>query len=186
MDENFWKEAYKDSWARASDKENWVKSSIEQLAGVPVEVIGLGAGSTDYIAGSAVFNGHEKGGADLYLPSLDIYVEVTGPNIKVTKNDALWVRPDKIAGALRKIAAGTGKMHVVVHLAQLQPNGEKIARVLLLDTRIERAVADSTIELIKPKIRGRVEQYYAVPANYILVRPYENFLQFLRQANQPS
>ena len=185
MDENFWKDAYKDSWAKASDKENWVKSSIEKAASIPVEIVGLGAGSTDYISGSAASNDKEKGGADLYLPSLDIYVEVTGPNIKVSESDTLWVRPDKIASALRKIDEGIGTMHLVVHMAELRPNGQKLARVIFIEKRIKDAIADGTIELINPRIRGNIEQYYAIPANYVLVRPYENFLQFLRSASLP-
>ncbi|WP_071595209.1 hypothetical protein [Hymenobacter aerophilus] len=180
MDDNFWKDAYSASWKQASEKENWIKATIEKETGLAVEVIGLGAGSTDYISGSAALNDKEKGGADLYLPERDIYVEVTGPNINVSADDDLWIRPDKAENAFNKIASEIGKMHVVVHLATIKPTGDKLARVILMTAKLQEDIRNSKIPLITPRIRGNQERYYSIPANYVLVRPYEKFINFLK------
>ena len=102
MNENFWKDAYKDTWTKSSDRENWMIDLIKRETGKTAVDSGLGAGTEAYIDGSAQRNGYEKGDADLHILGTDIYVEVTGPLKKTVPEDApLWFRPDKLNNAIR-------------------------------------------------------------------------------------
>lgn len=96
MDKNYWKEAYKEYWEISSKKEIFVKELIESKTGFKTLEVGLGAGSEDFLSGSASDYGLTKGDADLYVIVPDTYVEVTGPNISVKPEDTLWIRPDKV------------------------------------------------------------------------------------------
>ena len=96
MDKNYWKEAYKEYWEISSKKEIFVKELIESKTGFKTLEVGLGAGSEDFLSGSASDYGLTKGDADLYVIIPDTYVEVTGPNISVKPEDTLWIRPDKV------------------------------------------------------------------------------------------
>ena len=123
MDKNYWKEAYKEYWEISSKKEIFVKELIESKTGVKTLEVGLGAGSEDFLSGSASDYGLTKGDADLYVIIPDTYVEVTGPNISVKPEDTLWIRPDKVKNSFNKQKAGKGKLHVIVHIAKIKPNG---------------------------------------------------------------
>lgn len=79
MDKNYWKEAYKEYWEISSKKEIFVKELIESKTGFKTLEVGLGAGSEDFLSGSASDYGLTKGDADLYVIVPDTYVEVTGP-----------------------------------------------------------------------------------------------------------
>lgn len=87
MDKNYWKEAYKEYWEISSKKEIFVKELIESKTGFKTLEVGLGAGSEDFLSGSASDYGLTKGDADLYVIVPDTYVEVTGPNISVKPED---------------------------------------------------------------------------------------------------
>lgn len=120
MDKNYWKEAYKEYWEISSKKEIFVKELIESKTGFKTLEVGLGAGSEDFLSGSASDYGLTKGDADLYVIVPDTYVEVTGPNISVKPEDTLWIRPDKVKNSFNKQKAGKGKLHVIVHIAKNQ------------------------------------------------------------------
>lgn len=102
MDKNYWKEAYKEYWEISSKKEIFVKELIESKTGFKTLEVGLGAGSEDFLSGSASDYGLTKGDADLYVIVPDTYVEVTGPNISVKPEDTLWIRPDKVKNSFNK------------------------------------------------------------------------------------
>ena len=65
MDTNYWKNAYKKTWDQSSQRENALIEILESATGRRITSAGLGAGTTDYISGSAQENGYEKGDADL-------------------------------------------------------------------------------------------------------------------------
>ena len=132
MDKNYWKEAYKEYWEISSKKEIFVKELIESKTGFKTLEVGLGAGSEDFLSGSASDYGLTKGDADLYVIVPDTYVEVTGPNISVKPEDTLWIRPDKVKNSFNKQKAGKGKLHVIVHIAKIKPNGNIAIRVIIL------------------------------------------------------
>ena len=133
MDKNYWKEAYKEYWEISSKKEIFVKELIESKTGFKTLEVGLGAGSEDFLSGSASDYSLTKGDADLYVIVPDTYVEVTGPNISVKPEDTLWIRPDKVKNSFNKQKAGKGKLHVIVHIAKIKPNGNIAIRVIMLN-----------------------------------------------------
>ena len=82
MDENYWKDAYQDTWDEASKREKGLKAYIEKSVGVRCSETGLGTGTTVYISGTAEKNGYQKGDADFQVEGTNVYVEVTGPLVK--------------------------------------------------------------------------------------------------------
>ena len=44
MDENYWKDAYQDTWDESSKREKRLKVYLERLTGMKCEESGLGAG----------------------------------------------------------------------------------------------------------------------------------------------
>ena len=62
MNENYWKDAYQNTWDKASKREKRLMARLEKMAGVKCSESGLGAGSTAYISGSAERNGYQKDG----------------------------------------------------------------------------------------------------------------------------
>ncbi len=159
---NFWKDAYKDSWEQSATKENLIKEIIEAETGLRVDIVGLGAGTTDYISGSAQDNNHEKGDADLYIESKDIHIEVTGPNVPMMIFDDLWFRPDKLNNTYKKVVTGEGKLHLIVHVQDDKQNGKKIIRGINLNKQFFMDVKANPYPIITPKIRGNVEKYIEV------------------------
>lgn len=76
MDKNYWKEAYKEYWEISSKKEIFVKELIESKTGFKTLEVGLGAGSEDFLSGSASDYSLTKGDADLYVIVPDTYLQV--------------------------------------------------------------------------------------------------------------
>ena len=60
MNETYWKDAYRNTWDQSSARENRLKAYLEKLTGKTLSDNGLGAGSSDYISGSARRNGYQK------------------------------------------------------------------------------------------------------------------------------
>lgn len=170
-DWNYWKDRYKDSWGKAAEKERMVIRLIEEHTGKRVQLFGLGAGSTGYLQGRAADHDAAKGDADLYIPEADVFVEVTGPNIKVDPKDALWIRPDKITNALEKARNGIGKGHYVVHVIDRKDAPGTLVRALPITPELLR------FPTINPKIRGAVETYREIPATYSGLLSFEEFLK---------
>lgn len=159
---NFWKDAYKDSWEQSATKENLIKGIIESETGLKVDIVGLGAGTTDYISGSAKDNNHEKGDADLYIESKDIHIEVTGPNVPMMIFDDLWFRPDKLNNTYKKVVTGEGNLHLIIHVQDDKQNGKKIIRGINLNKQFFMDVRTNPYPIITPKIRGNIEKYIEV------------------------
>ena len=98
---------------KIADKEEKIKRIIEGECKCRVEYVGLGAGSTAYLSGSAKSRGFKKGGSDLHVMDTNIFIEVTGPNMESVGEEAdLWIRPDKIEYAI----AHPENDHWVVHV----------------------------------------------------------------------
>ncbi|WP_405571171.1 hypothetical protein [Winogradskyella sp. Asnod2-B02-A] len=180
MDKHYWKNAYKDSWEASASKEKYVKEIIEKQTGLEVLEIGLGAGSSEFIEGNAKDNELEKGDADLYVKDKDCFIEVTGPNIKMDFDRPLWIRPDKLRNAYRKLRDGKGKLHVIIHVLN-EKNDEITIRVIVLDNLFfDHLITKKSFNLVKPKIRGREETYYEIPPKHETIISLEDFLTKLR------
>lgn len=96
---DYWKNKYHPTWGVSGRREDTIAERISRLTGHTVKAVGFGAGSEDFLSGTAKSHGHEKGEADLSVDGTNIVIEVTGPNVPVKLTDALWIRPDKIATA---------------------------------------------------------------------------------------
>ena len=173
MDNNFWKDRYKDSWDKAAQKEKMVIELIESKTGKKVELFGLGAGSSEYFSGSASENNSMKGDADLFIKDSNVFIEVTGPNIKVNLSDSLWIRPDKIQNALNKISKGICEHCYVVHVIERKDDSSILLRVIAISEEL------NTFPTINPRIRGTVETYKDIPANYNKIMTFEEFLTLI-------
>lgn len=180
MDKHYWKNAYKDSWEVAASKEKAIKNIIEKETGYEVVEIGLGAGKTEFIEGSANDNKLTKGDADLYVKEKECYIEVTGPNIKMGIKKPLWVRPDKLRNAYDKLKKGEGKLHVVVHVLT-QPDNETVIRVIVLDSLFyDHLINNKSFNQVHPSINGREETYYEIPPEHETIISLEEFVQRLK------
>ncbi len=177
---NYWKDAYKESWEAASTKEKAIKSLIEAQTGLSVIEVGLGAGTTDYIPGSAKDHNLTKGDADLYIPEKDCYIEVTGPNIPMAFSKPLWVRPDKLQNTFQKIKEGRGKLHVVFHVLTEVGNKEVKIRIIKLDKTFFGYLNNNAFVMAYPTIRGREEKYVELPPEHEVILNLEEFFELLK------
>lgn len=180
MDKHYWKDAYKDQWEAASKKEEAVKKLIENETGLEVQIVGLGAGTSGFIAGNATDNNLEKGDADLYITQTDSYVEVTGPNIPMQLEAPLWFRPDKFQNTEKKLLAGKGKLHFVVHVLDQRGTGNKVIRVINLNEYFFKKLKTGSYPTVYPRIRGRQETYIEIPYNSDVILSFGEFIELLK------
>lgn len=179
MDKHYWKNAYKDFWSVSAAKEKTVASLLKRDTGLDVIEIGLGAGLTSFITGNASENQCKKGDADLYIPQIDCYIEVTGPNIKMDAKADLWVRPDKLQNSYEKLENEEGKLHTLVHVL-VQPTNEPLLRAIILDELFfEHLYQKKSFRMVQPFIRGRRETYYELPSDHETVLSWGSFLKRL-------
>lgn len=172
MDKDYWKEAYQFAWDGSSKRELALAQWVEGLTGRKVEISGLGAGTTDFISGSAADNGYDKGDADLHIADTPIYIEVTGPLSAGVPEDApLWFRPDKFNNAVK--SARTGHDTFFAHHC---PSAD-LWRVIHIDPALIQRLYNPDFQVVTPLIRGRTERYVEVPAGDPCVKP----LRFLER-----
>jgi len=163
MDKHYWKNAYKDFWDAAAAKEISIKNIIESDTGCEVMIVGMGAGGSAFVKGSAEDNKLAKGDADLFVTHKECFIEVTGPNVRMDFDKPLWVRPDKLRNSYQKLMKGEGRLYVIVHVLS-QPDNETAIRVVLLDQLFfDHLIHKKSFAKIHPVIRGRVETYYEIP-----------------------
>jgi hypothetical protein len=168
---NYWKDRYKDQWAASNKREKLVADMIKRDTGRDVEFVGFGAGSTEYLEGSAASHGHQKGDADLHILDTHIYVEVTGSHKPIEAHRPLWVRPDKIQAA--QDAREQGKQVVLVHCAE---NLDLFRVIPIGSSRFDV----KEFHLLTPRIRGSVERFYEIPANHKMIYSWGSFVKFVK------
>ena len=163
-DDDYWKKQYKDTWAQSSQRELTIAKLLEDASGKKIQPIGLGAGSTDFLSGTALQHGHAKGDADFIVVDTNIHLEVTGPLVTfVDERQDLWIRPDKLANAKQKL--DDHETWVIHHL----PKNDLI-RVVLLSKEFFTAFDNGEFSIVTPRIRGVQERYYAIPAVHQCVK----------------
>lgn len=172
-DFDYWKKQYKETWGRSSQRETAIAEYLAQASGEKIKPVGLGAGSADFLSGSASAHGHVKGDADLVVVGTSIYLEVTGPLVpSVDQNQDLWVRPDKVANANKnKISHETWVVH---HLPK-----NNLIRVVPLDSGFWQALEAGVFPIVTPRIRGVQERYHAIPATHSCVKSCSVLIQRL-------
>ncbi len=174
MGDHYWKDIYQEKWELSSQREEFMIRWIKENTGRQAEAVGLGAGTSDFIDGSAKQNGHEKGDADLHIVDTDIYVEVTGPLTKtVSVQSPLWFRPDKLENAIRNRKNGHDTF-----FAHHCPS-KNCWRIIHIDDSLIRRYQSGAFRIVYPMIRGHRETYVEIPSNDPCIRPLaylENYL----------
>jgi hypothetical protein len=174
-DPNFWKDQYKDSWAKADKRERHIIETIKEETGHVAVCVGLGAGSTDFLSGSAASRGLEKGAADLQLEGSNIFLEVTGPQTKTVKLDApLWVRPDKIANARKNFP---DHETWIIHWLEL----DGTLRVIKMDQAFFLALDNNEFPLVHPYIRGTQETYHQIATAHACVKEFKVLIDRIKE-----
>ena len=174
MDNNYWKNAYQNTWDQSSERENFMVNWIKENTGLTAEVIGLGAGTNEFIDGSATQNGYEKGDADLHIVDSNIYIEVTGPLTKsVSVHSALWFRPDKFQNAIRNRMNGHDTF-----FAHHCPSAD-LWRIIHIDDILVKRYQRGDFRIVNPWIRGRRETYVEIPSNDICIESLDYLRDYL-------
>jgi hypothetical protein len=164
------KDIYQHQWEASNAKEYFLKTYIEQHTNLKVDFFGLGAGSTEYI--STPPPGHKPGDADLYLPEIDTYIEITGPNIQVNDSEPLWIRPDKLNNSFKKLKNNQGRLHIIAHFITTKQS-KQIIRIINLDNFFFSKAKE--FEKIKPYINKHYQEFISIPHNHKVVKQL-NFL----------
>lgn len=173
MDENYWKEAYKDTWNQSSERENRLKAYIEKLTGKTLSDNGLGAGTSDYISGSAARNGYQKGDADLFVNGTNIYIEITGPLVPTVKSTApLWFRPDKINNAVKNYNHDVFFAHHCM--------AEDLWRIIHVDDEFKQRFRNYEFEVVTPVIRGRKERYVEIQVTDRCIKKLDYLIEYIK------
>lgn len=174
MDNNYWKRAYQNTWDASSEREKFMINWIMINTGLTAERFGLGAGTSDFIDGSAEDNGYEKGEADLHIINTNVYIEVTGPLTKsVPVSSALWFRPDKFENAIKNMSNGHDTF-----FAHHCPS-ENLWRIVHIDDELAERYLDGDFRIVTPCIRGRQERYVEVPSNDVCIKSLNSLLTYL-------
>lgn len=174
MSENYWKEAYKETWDESSKRERRLMTYLEESTGMQCTAAGLGAGSTQYISGSAARNGYQKGDADFVIDGTNIYIEVTGPLVRTVKPEApLWFRPDKLNNAIMNYRHDIFLAHHCM--------SADLWRVIHIDEEFKERFRENQFREVNPIIRGRRERYVEISADDRCIRDLEYLVMYLRE-----
>lgn len=177
MNEDYWKDAYRDTWADSSKREKRLMDHLEKLAGVKCVESGLGAGSSEYISGSAARNGYQKGDADFWIEGTNVYIEVTGPLMKTVKSSAaLWFRPDKLNNAIKNSDHDVFLAHHCM--------SADLWRVIHIDREFKQRFREYQFKVVTPYIRGRRERYVEIEATDKCVRELDYLVAYLKRIKE--
>lgn len=174
MNSNFWKNAYKHTWNKASEREKQLADLIYKETGKKVVPYGLGAGTNKFINGSAKDNGFKKGDADLNIEGTNIFLEVTGPLSDFVKsNQPLWFRPDKIENA---------KINMNMHDTFLVHNcpAEDLWRIIHVDNNFIERFNRGDFSIITRMIRGNKETYIEIPSTDNCIKDISVLIHYLK------
>lgn len=179
MSENYWKDAYKDKWEASSAREHRLMAYIQECTGKEVKPYGLGAGSTQYISGSAEQNGYQKGDADLYIEDMNIFIEVTGPlSNKVDASQPLWFRPDKLNNAAININKGHDTF--LAHHC----TAADLWRVIHVDADFVNRYRAEGFSVVDRVINGREEKYVEIETKDTCIRNLEYLIDYIREQDK--
>lgn len=174
MNENYWKDAYKDTWDASSEREKNLMAFLEKMTGKKCIATGLGAGSSQYISGSAYKNGHQKGDADFVVEGTNIYIEVTGPLVSTVQPTApLWFRPDKLNNAVKNYNHDVFLAHHCM--------SANLWRVIHVDDEFKQRFRGYEFPVVTPTIRGRVERYVEIQTGDRCIRNLEYLVKYVTQ-----
>lgn len=177
MNENYWKDAYQNTWEESSKREKRLMTYIEKLTGMRCRESGLGAGVSEYIPGSAERNGYQKGDADFVIEGTNIYVEVTGPLAKSVQPSApLWFRSDKLENAINNSDHDVFLAHHCM--------SADLWRVIHVDQNFKQRFRSCQFKCVTPCIRGRREKYVEIEASDPCVRELDYLVAYLKRVRE--
>lgn len=162
-DKEFWKKKYAHSWENATKRVHKVIDALK-AKGIKAEPHGFLATSKEYSKESP----EEKGAPDLIIPSVEVFVEVTGPDKAVSKDADLWIRWDKF-----KYAENHPEKEIWV--AHILESENDLIRFLKLGKGVKERY-----EEIKIRIRGAQETYRSIPAGYSNLFSFEKFCNYIK------
>lgn len=172
-DMDFYKRKYADSWDQSASKEKRVARMITDGTRKMVAAVGFGAGSTDFITGTAASNGFEKNYPDLAIDGTPVLVEVTGPLTNhVDPSDPLWIRPGKLDFARGRLAVRT--VWIVHHIVK----GD-LFRAIRLNRGFFEALDRGEFRTINPIVRGSRTQFVEIESNHSVVVSFERMITWL-------
>ena len=166
VDKQFWKKKY--SW---SGGVNRVKKVIEALKvkGIEAKPFSDDALSEKFIEETE----HEKGEPDLKIKVGDneeaVLLEVTGPDISMSRDKPLWFRPDKFEYAERHADKEIWGAHI------LESEGDLVRLI-----KFEKGVKDK-YKTIHPNIRGTTETYKEIPADDQNIVSFDEFCEKIKE-----
>ena len=169
IDKEFWKKKYGHSWKNAKRRVEKVIEALES-EGIDVEESGFLARSTEYSKKSP----KERGAPDLKVSSVEVYIEVTGPDKAISATNDLWIRWDKFIYAENH----PEKEIWVIHILESEDD-------LMKALKLGRGVKER-YSLIHPLIRGTRETYRSIPANDSNLFSFDNFCSALLEASSNS
>lgn len=139
-----------------------------------VSDFGLGAGSADYIDGSARKNGYQKGDADLVVNGTNIFIEVTGPLVSsVKESDPLWFRPDKFDNAINNSEHDVFFAHNCM--------STNLWRVIHVESELKRRYENNEFSRVQKYIRGNLECYIEIAANDNCLRKLDYLVEYIKR-----
>lgn len=170
-DSDFWKKQYKNTWEKSSHRENLIQSLIHERASCRINKIGLGAGSTEFLSGSASSHGLDKGGSDLQVDGTNIFIEVTGPLVFVHHTKPLWLRPDKIKYAENNLERDCFVVHCNFD--------NSLIRTIHLDNNFFLNYRKGDFAVVKPTIRGVTETYVEIPSSHTSIKTMDFLIEYI-------
>lgn len=177
MNENYWKDAYQNTWDESSKREKRLMAYLEKLTEMKCAESGLGAGSSMYISGSAARNGYQKGDADFLVQGTNVYIEVTGPLVTtVQPTDPLWFRPDKLNNAIKN---SNHDVFLVHHCMSVD-----LWRVIHVDQEFKQRFREYQFKVVTPYIRGRRERYVEIEINDRCIRNLDYLVAYLKKIKE--
>lgn len=171
-DIDYWKKLYQGLWATTGKREEAIAQTIEKLTGRKVNIIGMGAGSDQFLSGNAISHGYKKGDPDMTVEGTNICLEVTGPNINVPYTVPLWIRPDKIENAKGHFPA---KDTWIIHCIE-----NHTIRTIKLDASFFAKYDSGQFEIVHPLIRHVTETYIAIPYNDLCVLTFDVLIEHIK------
>jgi hypothetical protein len=168
---DFWKEQYRNTWEKSALRENLVQSLIEQQASCGINQIGLGAGSTEFLSGSASSHGLDKGGSDLQVNGTNIFIEVTGPQVYIHPSKPLWLRPDKIEYAEKNRERDCFVVHCNFD--------NSLMRIIHLDNNFFINYRGGNFALATPIIRGVRETYVEIQSSNTSIKTMDFLIEYI-------
>jgi len=169
-DVRYWRNKYKAIWRISTTREKAVLAIIKYADFRDAELADHKPSINEYITGLPGDVGNEKEEPDITIPSVGVWVEVTGTDKKVQPDDDLWIRTGDLANANKHLERDTWIVHSLDREGLLRP-------VHLTENTINRLLK---IPLKEVRIRGTRARYTSISSNDDIVKEFTDLLGYLK------